>query len=1677
MTWNWLRRTPTRRRHTRISFRFASFVDLENRITPVAPNPPVITEPFAEGQITGTFDVNIQTDPAQYFDADGHTWQATDWLIRDVSSGQTVWQLPFTSSPPLTLYRVDFSDGTFVGSLAGRTELNYNTNYQVQVRYRDSAGEVSAASVRGFRTTSASQPVPGAGTWLVRPGYVVEPVQTGLRLPVNVAFVPNAGPNPSDPLYYVAELYGSIRVVRRDGTMSTFATGLLDYNPDGPISGTGEQGMTGLAVERDSVNPAIYHLYVGMLWNNGAPPGGPNHYPKVERIDSTAGGLTMGSRTLLLNMQPETQGQSHIISNVSIGPDNKLYVHMGDGFDASTALNLDMYRGKVLRMNKDGSPVATGDPAGANPFYNAANGINARDYVYTYGHRNPFGGAWRPSDGKQWIVENGNSLDRMVDLTAGQSYGWAGNDSTHIQFSKFIWNPATAPVNIDFVDSTRFGGSGFPAEAYGHAYVSLSGSTYASGPQQRSKGIVEFPDLNTLGGDGKLLVQPSFLVKYNGTGRATVAGLAAGPDGLYFTDLYEDTGSGGATGSGANLYRVRYVGTSGGEVPTVATAAVANPSPVVTGITTNLSVLGADDGGEANLTYTWGLQGTPPAPVSFSANGNNAAKNTVATFAANGTYNFFVVIRDLGGQTAISSVSVNVTSVPVGTGNGIRGVYYNNIDFTGTSVTRIDPSVNFDWGTGSPDPAIGANTFSARWTGYVQPRYTETYTFITTTDDGVRLYVNNQLIVDHFVDQGATEWTGTIALQAGQTYAIRMDYYENGGDASAKLEWQSPAQPRQVIPQTQLYAPTAAPAAPANLAAVPFGGTRIDLNWANAAVAPNFADGFLVEQSLTGTGGWSQVANAATMATSVTGLTPGTTYYYRVRAFNAIGNSAYSAVVAATTSTQGNAIDYPVNFAGVPGGGALTFVGGAAIVNNNLRLTSGVGNQARATYATNQQTITAFTTTFTYTKTGAADGATFVVQRDPRGLAAIGAAGNQLAYTGITPSLAFAMNIYQPNGYGTTFVTNGATPGGYTQTNVDFGADNSPITVTITYLGGTTITAVMTQGANTETKTFSLPSSLATLLGGSTAFVGFTGSTGGANSTQDITNWTFATLTVPSAPTNVQSTLTGYTGTSTTTTPIVAHLTWGSTAGAVSYKIERKLTAGGTYAQIGTSALPVFDDSGLAPNSTYFYRIRGTNPVGDGAFSTEWQVTTPGALAAPTNAQTTAVTTTSVTFSWTDNASNEDGYQIFRSVSGGTFALLTSRPPNTTSFTDSGLTPGTRYDYHAVAYNLSGPSNPAVVVTETRTLAPTGLAAAPVSGAINLTWAVTDGADTYSVYRATTPGGQGATPLVSGLTSLSYSDTALAYGTTYYYVVTATNLGGESARSNEAFALVSGATATNLLTSVNPSPLGTNVTFTAMVSSAGGIPTTGTVQFFDGATPLGSPVPLAAGGVATLTTNTLSAATHVITATYSGSTGFAASTSNAINQVVMRAPQVASVAVNDGQGQRSLLRSVTLTFDALVSFPAGDPASAFQLTGPGAAGVTLMVDTSGSTATQTVARITFAGGSVVNGSLADGRYVLRVLANQVHDAAGNTLDGNGSGTGGTDFVYGDDTATERLFRLFGDHTGDGTVNAADYGSFRNAFGSSTGQAAYIEWLDIDGDGFINAFDFAQFRTRFGTSLP
>ncbi len=142
---------------------------------------------------------------------------------------------------------------------------------------------------------------------------------------------------------------------------------------------------------------------------------------------------------------------------------------------------------------------------------------------------------------------------------------------------------------------------------------------------------------------------------------------------------------------------------------------------------------------------------------------------------------------------------------------GIRADYYEGMNFENHVLTRMDPQINFTWGdSGSPDPAIGVDNFSVRWTGEVEAVVTETYTFYTTSDDGTRLWVDGQLLIDRWFDQSPTEDDGTIDFVAGNTYGFVMEYYENTSGATAELRWSSPSTPKQLIPQAALSPPVKA---------------------------------------------------------------------------------------------------------------------------------------------------------------------------------------------------------------------------------------------------------------------------------------------------------------------------------------------------------------------------------------------------------------------------------------------------------------------------------------------------------------------------------------------------------------------------------------------------------------------------------------------------------------------------------------------------------------------------------------------------------------------------------------------------------------------------------------------------------------------------------------------------
>jgi hypothetical protein len=182
--------------------------------------------------------------------------------------------------------------------------------------------------------------------------------------------------------------------------------------------------------------------------------------------------------------------------------------------------------------------------------------------------------------------------------------------------------------------------------------------------------------------------------------------------------------------------------------------------------------------------------------------------------------------------------------------------------------------------------------------------------------------------------------------------------------------------------------------------------------------------------------------------------------------------------------------------------------------------------------------------------------------------------------------------------------------------------------------------------------------------------------------------------------------------------------------------------------------------------------------------------------AAPTGLTATAMSASEVDLSWTRGSTNEDGFKVSRSTDGVTFTQVGTAAAGATSFADTnGLAPSTRYYYRVVAFNTYGGSpNSNVASAATQALsppaAPTGLIATAGQVQVSLRWTPATGATSYNVYRSTTRGGEGATPLVTRWSSSSFTDTTVAKGANYFYQVTAVGPGGESTRSSEAAAYV-----------------------------------------------------------------------------------------------------------------------------------------------------------------------------------------------------------------------------------------------------------------------------------------------
>jgi uncharacterized protein (DUF427 family) len=334
-----------------------------------------------------------------------------------------------------------------------------------------------------------------------------------------LAFVPNPESDPEAPLLYVTELYGQIKVITNDWTVHTYARELLNYSPDYKIPGSGESGVTGICVE-----PKTGDLFVTMIYmDKGATKG------KVVRLSSDDGLKMISAETIIDNIPSTTK--AHQIQAVSIGPDGKLYVNVADGGESEMAQVDNDLRGKILRMNLDGTiPFDNPDPG---------------SYVYAKGFRNPFGAAWRKSDQSLYVSINGPDRDDVIaKMKPGNNHGWP---KTMRENAIFWWEYTQAPTALDFMQDGQFSD-----EFHDDLFVAMFGNAYKKGRDIKGKKIVKMK----LNPDGFGVTAYDEFVTYIGEDAAAPCGLAFGPGGLYFSDLHGEVDKSTGRPSGS-IFRIK----------------------------------------------------------------------------------------------------------------------------------------------------------------------------------------------------------------------------------------------------------------------------------------------------------------------------------------------------------------------------------------------------------------------------------------------------------------------------------------------------------------------------------------------------------------------------------------------------------------------------------------------------------------------------------------------------------------------------------------------------------------------------------------------------------------------------------------------------------------------------------------------------------------------------------------------------------------------------------------------------------------------------------------------------------------------------------------------------------------------------------------------------------------
>jgi len=345
--------------------------------------------------------------------------------------------------------------------------------------------------------------------WAVEEGFSLQKDSIGYRLPTAIAFVPNPGTGPKDPLYFVTELHGSVKVVTNDRSVYTFAEDFFQRTASKELPEIeGETGLAGICLAPEQGYVFVTFAYMDddqVLRNN---------IVRFESQPETFSIKASGQRAFTDIFQDYETAISHQIGSCQVA-NNFLFVGVGDGRQAEQSQEKNSLLGKVLRMGLDGSPASD------NPFYKAGDSEKAADYVWAYGLRNPFG--LSVVDNRVFIADNGSDIDRFVEIQPGENYLWDGTDWSIGARAGVVLHPDIGPVQVGYYPG---GQKDLPAQ-YGSSFFIASSRPEMAGVIRIGYSLA----------DQRLSSIPAFFVRHLGESHQLVSGVAMGPDGLYFAPV------------------------------------------------------------------------------------------------------------------------------------------------------------------------------------------------------------------------------------------------------------------------------------------------------------------------------------------------------------------------------------------------------------------------------------------------------------------------------------------------------------------------------------------------------------------------------------------------------------------------------------------------------------------------------------------------------------------------------------------------------------------------------------------------------------------------------------------------------------------------------------------------------------------------------------------------------------------------------------------------------------------------------------------------------------------------------------------------------------------------------------------------------------------------------------